>query len=116
MSGNLVRAGGRRLVFLEHGDLRRFLVDEILPAGGYVLGRSLLNLASGAAQVRERSALRFQEPNLHAQLLNRIVSGKVVIDHELVTRTYPLAQINEAFADLGRGGVGRGILLPHGGA
>lgn len=46
-------------------------------------------LASGIAQLRERFAIRFAEPNLHAQLLNRIVMGSTVIDHELVTRTFP---------------------------
>jgi hypothetical protein len=46
-------------------------------------------LASGHAQMRERFALRFTEPNLHAKLLNRIVMGNTVIDHELITRTFP---------------------------
>ena len=46
-------------------------------------------LASGRAQLRERFAARFNEPNLHAQLLNRMVMGNVVVDHELVTRTFP---------------------------
>lgn len=46
-------------------------------------------LASGAAQIRERLALRFQEPNLHARLLQRVVMGNIVIDHELVTRSFP---------------------------
>ncbi len=46
-------------------------------------------LADGAAQIRERSVARFKEPNLHARLLNRIVSGGTVIDHERVTRTFP---------------------------
>jgi hypothetical protein len=46
-------------------------------------------LTSGARQVRERSAARFQEPNLHARLIKRIVMGSVVIDHEEVTRTFP---------------------------
>ncbi len=46
-------------------------------------------LASGSAQLRERFAIRFQEPNLHATLLKRIVMGNVVIDHERVTRTFP---------------------------
>lgn len=45
--------------------------------------------ASGAAQIRERLALRFQEPNLHARLVQRAVMGNVVIDHEVVTRTFP---------------------------
>jgi hypothetical protein len=46
-------------------------------------------LASGAAEMRERMALRFQEPNLHARLLQRVVMGNVVIDHEEVSRTFP---------------------------
>jgi hypothetical protein len=46
-------------------------------------------LASGARQVRERTAGRFRESNLHARLIKRIVMGQVVIDHEEVTRTFP---------------------------
>ena len=46
-------------------------------------------LAAGAAQVRERTAARFREPNLHARLIRRIVMGQTVIDHEEVTRTFP---------------------------
>lgn len=46
-------------------------------------------LASGRAELRERFTLRFREPNLHAVLLKRIVSGAIVIDHEKVTRTFP---------------------------
>lgn len=49
------------------------------------------------------------------RLLDFYVDGRLLLD-ELVTRTYPLEQINEAFDDLGRGGVGRGLLLPHGDA
>jgi hypothetical protein len=46
-------------------------------------------LASGTAELRERFALRLQEPNLHGHLVNRIVLGPFVIDHERVTRTFP---------------------------
>ena len=46
-------------------------------------------LATGHAELRERFAARFQEPSLHAKLLNRIVMGRFVIDHEHVTRTFP---------------------------
>ena len=45
--------------------------------------------ASGSAQIRERMAIRFQEPNLHARLVQRVVMGSLVIDHEYVTRTFP---------------------------
>ena len=46
-------------------------------------------LTAGATQVRERTAARFREPNLHARLIRRIVMGQTVIDHEEVTRTFP---------------------------
>lgn len=46
-------------------------------------------LASGTAQLRDRMAARFREPNLHARLIHRSVVGHVVIDHEEVTRTFP---------------------------
>lgn len=46
-------------------------------------------LAAGAAQVRERRAARLAEPNLHAKLIKRMVMGSIVIDQEVVTRTFP---------------------------
>jgi len=46
-------------------------------------------LAKGREALRERFRQRFLEPNLKAQLLNRIVSGNLVIDHERVTRDFP---------------------------
>jgi hypothetical protein len=46
-------------------------------------------LATGSAQIGERFATRFQEPNLHARLLQRVVMANIVIDHEHVTRTFP---------------------------
>jgi hypothetical protein len=46
-------------------------------------------LAQGAAQIRERHVIRFQEPNLFGRLLHRSVVGDIVIDHEEVTRTFP---------------------------
>lgn len=46
-------------------------------------------LAQGTATLRERFTARFQEPNLHAVLLHRIVAGDIVIDHERVSRTFP---------------------------
>ena|ERR1700690_2910593 len=46
-------------------------------------------LAAGSAQLRERYAARFKEPNLHAVIVKRIVMDNVVVDHERVTRTFP---------------------------
>ncbi|MFC5476219.1 nuclear transport factor 2 family protein [Paraherbaspirillum soli] len=45
-------------------------------------------LASGSAALRERFLVRFQEQNLYAALLQRIVMGNIVVDHERVTRTF----------------------------
>ncbi len=46
-------------------------------------------VASGHAQMRERFALRFAEPNLHARLVKRCVMGDTVIDYEDISRTFP---------------------------
>lgn len=46
-------------------------------------------LADGKAAIRERHALRFAEPNLHARLVSRVEIGNKVIDQEVVTRTFP---------------------------
>lgn len=46
-------------------------------------------LASGSAELRERFAVRFKEPDLHAVLRRRIVVGQIVVDHEAVTRNFP---------------------------
>jgi hypothetical protein len=46
-------------------------------------------LASGSAEIRERHIVRFKEENLFGRLLNRIVLGDIVVDHEAVVRTFP---------------------------
>ncbi len=46
-------------------------------------------LAQGAAAIRERHIIRFQEPNLHGELLKRVVLGNTIVDHERVTRSFP---------------------------
>ncbi len=46
-------------------------------------------LAKGTAALRERYAARFAEPNLHADITQRIVIGNNVIDHERIRRTFP---------------------------
>jgi hypothetical protein len=38
----------------------------------------------GQAQLRETYRKRFESPNLHAEIVNRIVTGNKVIDHERV--------------------------------
>lgn len=45
-------------------------------------------LAKGAAEVRARHVSRFNEPNLFGRLIARSVVDNVVVDHEVVTRTF----------------------------
>ncbi|MDP2699482.1 nuclear transport factor 2 family protein [Thalassospira sp.] len=52
----------------------------------YVLHGDLL--AKGHAEIRPRFETRFAEPDLSAELLNRLVVGTIVIDHEMVTRNF----------------------------
>ena len=46
-------------------------------------------LASGADQIRARMTARFADSALHARLLQRVVMGNIVIDHELITYGTP---------------------------
>jgi hypothetical protein len=36
--------------------------------------------------MRQRIVVRFAEPDLHAELLSRVVMGNIVVDHEKITR------------------------------
>lgn len=45
-------------------------------------------IAAGKSVLRERYRARLAEPNLHAELLYRVVLGSKVVDHEKVTRTF----------------------------
>jgi len=46
-------------------------------------------VARGSADLRDRFSSRFAEPNLFAKLVHRIIAGDTVVDHEIVTRTFP---------------------------
>jgi len=46
-------------------------------------------VARGTEELRSRFASRFQEKNLFAKLVNRIEAGATIIDHEIVSRTFP---------------------------
>ena len=43
----------------------------------------------GHEEMRARILVRFSEPDLYAALLQRIVMGNLVIDHERITRNFP---------------------------
>ncbi|KJV09334.1 steroid delta-isomerase [Elstera litoralis] len=46
-------------------------------------------IAQGTLEIRARYVARFEEPNLHAEILARMIVGNLVIDHEHITRTFP---------------------------
>ena len=46
-------------------------------------------LAKGREAIRRRMEGRFEDTKLHAQLIHRIVMENIVVDHELITRTFP---------------------------
>lgn len=45
-------------------------------------------IAVGREAIRERMVERFGDPALHAKLISRTVMDNIVVDHELVTRTF----------------------------
>ena len=68
-------------------DVDALLATYAPDARQYELGGALL--AAGHEEMRPRFTGRFQEPDLHARLVQRVVMGNLVIDHEVVTRTFP---------------------------
>jgi hypothetical protein len=46
-------------------------------------------LASGVSEIRGRHIIRFKEPDLHGELIHRMVVGNKVVDQEIVTRAFP---------------------------
>ena len=68
-------------------DLEALLRTYDADAEQYVLHGE--RLARGHDELRARFAARFEEPDLHARLLSRVVAGNVVVDHELITRNFP---------------------------
>ena len=76
----------RQLAAYNARDLEAWLATYAEDAQQFELHGGLL--AAGHAQMRERMRARFAEPDLQAQLLNRVVMGDIVVDHELITRNF----------------------------
>lgn len=68
-------------------DVEALLATYAPDARQFDLGGGLL--ASGHTEMRPRMLARFAEPDLHAHLVQRMVAGNIVIDHEIVTRNFP---------------------------
>lgn len=86
-TGSPARVAERQLALYNARDLDAFMALWAADARIYAHPDTLL--ADGHAAIRARHAERFAEPDLHARLLHRAVLGSAVVDHELVTRTFP---------------------------
>ena len=67
-------------------DIEAFMACWAAEAAYYAFPSEVL--ATGADAIRARHLARFQEPNLHGRLLHRLAVGNVVVDHEIVTRSF----------------------------
>ncbi|MES3000991.1 MAG: nuclear transport factor 2 family protein [Pseudomonadota bacterium] len=77
----------RQLEAYNARDLQGWLATYHPEAEHYQLHGPLI--AVGRDALGSRIRVRFQEPDLHARLLRRIVMGNLVVDHEEITRTFP---------------------------
>lgn len=68
-------------------DIDALLATYAVDAEQYLLHGE--RMATGHAEMRPRFLARFAEPDLHAELCSRTVFGQIVIDVEVVTRTFP---------------------------
>ncbi|WP_457091319.1 nuclear transport factor 2 family protein [Microvirga sp. P5_D2] len=78
---------GRQLDAYNARDIDAFMACWAEDAQYYAFPDTLL--AEGVQQIRERHVVRFQEPNLHGKLVARMTAGTMVVDQEIVTRTFP---------------------------
>jgi putative hydrolase of HD superfamily len=67
-------------------DLPAWVATYAPDAKQFALGGAVL--AEGREAISARAQQRFAEPDLNARLLQRVVMGQVVVDHEALTRTF----------------------------
>lgn len=73
-------------------DVDAFLALHAEDAQLFALPENKL-IAAGQAQLRERYSQRFSNPELHATVVQRIVRGNYVIDHEEIVGMTPDAVV-----------------------
>jgi hypothetical protein len=66
-------------------DLERFVAEYTDDVEVYRMPGNVLALAGKAAFAAHYASKRFNLPQLHARLVNRIVAGDIVVDHEEIT-------------------------------
>lgn len=85
--GNVETLIQRQLDAYNAKDLDGWLATYAIDATQYLIDGEIL--ASGHVEMRKNIEIRFQEPDLNATLINRIVFDNIVVDHELITRNFP---------------------------
>ena len=93
---DMVRRGGHAVVV----GMAPLGSEASISAPGFLAGKSLLGCIYGSTRPR------YDMP----RLLDLYVAGKLKLD-ELVSRTYPLEGINDAFAAMKAGEVARGVIV-----
>ncbi len=66
-------------------DLERFVAEYADDVQVFRMPATEPALSGKAALARHYAENRFNRPQLHARLVNRIVSGSIVVDHEDIT-------------------------------
>jgi len=79
-------------------DIKAFMACWALDAEVYAWPDT--SLASGAEALRTRHVERFKEPDLFAKLISRVGVGGLMIDREVVTRSFPEGRGTLAVIDI----------------
>jgi len=94
----------RQLEAYNARDLERFVREFSDDVRVYRMPGEVLFLEGKAAFGAHYAANRFNLPNLHAEIVNRMVLGKTVIDHERISgvreRPFEVAVVYEVEAGL----------------
>jgi hypothetical protein len=88
-------------------DLARFVAEYTDDVACYRLHETQPFLVGKAAVAAHYGANRFNLPELHAELVNRMVFGNKVIDHERVTGTGPEPVEVAAIYEVTPGGIAK---------
>lgn len=86
-SGNAEDIVARQLEAYNAKDIEAFMA--CWAGNAQMLSHPDTLLAAGHDQIRARHLVRFQEPDLHGRLVDRVVMGNRVVDREVVTRNFP---------------------------
>ena len=76
--------------------------DEVsIPLGGFLQEKKLIGSLYGSASIQADIP----------RIIDLYMDGRILLN-ELVSKQRPLAEVNEAFADMEAGTVARSVLLP----